>query len=151
MSTITLGILMICSSLFKCKYLKNEKPFLNFLFHLWNLHQIWNTFEKKMIVTANEFPKLQICKEFVKPMSWKHRFRTSFDSQNVNGYQTLLQSAWEHFYHIFGSLWREMTWKISPLLKFEILEVFVNTMAGDENYPIGDSGDLQFPIQMKLS
>ena len=43
-----------------------------------------------------------------------------------------------------------MTCKISPLLKYEILGVFVNTLTHDENYPFGDSGDLQFPIQMQL-
>ena len=34
-----------------------------------------------------------------------------------------------------------MTWKISPLLTFEFLGVFVNTLTADENYPFGDSGD----------
>ena len=45
----------------------------------------------------------------------------------------------------------EMTSKRSPLLKFEILEVFVNTLTDDENYPFGDSGDLQLPSQMQIS
>ena len=44
-----------------------------------------------------------------------------------------------------------MTCKISALLKYEILGVFLNTLTNDENYPFGDSGDLQFPIQMELS
>ena len=39
-----------------------------------------------------------------------------------------------------------MTLKISPLLKFEILGLFVNTLTADEKYPFGDSGDLQFSI-----
>ena len=43
-----------------------------------------------------------------------------------------------------------MTWKLSPLLNFEILGVFVNTLTADENYPFQDSGDLQFSIQMQL-
>ena len=55
----------ICSSLFKCNYLKNKTLFLNFLTHLWNLHQILNIFEKKMIVAANEFPKLNTVKTWV--------------------------------------------------------------------------------------
>ena len=41
--------------------------------------------------------------------------------------------------------------KISPLLNFEMLGVFVNTLTDDENYPFGDSGDLQSCIQMQLS
>ena len=52
---------------------------------------------------------------------------------------------------LFWSLLFEITWKISPLLKYEILGVFVNTLTDDENYPFGDYGDLQFPIQMQLS
>ena len=44
-----------------------------------------------------------------------------------------------------------MTYKISLLWKFEISEVFVNTLTADENYPLGDSKDLQSPIQMQLS
>ena len=56
MRTITFGILRVCSSLLKCNYLKNKKPFLNFLLHLWNFQQILKIFEKKMIVIANVFP-----------------------------------------------------------------------------------------------
>ena len=33
-----------------------------------------------------------------------------------------------------------MICKISPLLKFEILGVFVNTLTADDNYPFGFSG-----------
>ena len=62
-----------------------------------------------------------------------------------------MKSAWEYFNHIFWSVWGEMTWKLSPLLNFKILGVFVNTLTADENYPFGDSRDLQFPIQMELS
>ena len=62
-----------------------------------------------------------------------------------------MKSAWEHFYQIFWSLSTEMTSKISPLLNFEVLDVFVNTLTDDENYPFGDSGDLHFPSQMQIS
>ena len=57
----------ICCSLFKCNYLKKEQPFLNFLFHLWNLRQILNIFEKKLILIANVFPRLQAVKTLVDP------------------------------------------------------------------------------------
>ena len=151
MRIIRLGIMGICSFLFKCNYLKNGKVFLNFLFHLWNLHQILNIFGKKMIVIANVFPKLQTVKEFVKKLARKRRFRNSFDSQNVNGCQTLVKPAWEHFYSIFGSLRREMPWKISLLFKFEILGVFVNTLTADGKYPVWDCENLKFRIQLQLS
>ena len=148
MRTIPLGILGICSSLFKCCYLKNGKRFGNFLFHLWNLHQILNILGKKMIVIVDVFWKLQTVKNLLKPLSRNHRFRTSFNSQRV---PTLAKSASGHFYHIFWSLWWKITWIISPLLNFQILEVFVNTLTDDDYYTFGDSEDLQFPIQMQLS
>ena len=44
-----------------------------------------------------------------------------------------------------------MTPKKSLSLNLEILGVFVNTLTAYENYPFGDSGDLQFPIQIQLS
>ena len=65
MTSILFGIVTICSSLFKCNFLKNEKLFLNFLFLLWNLHQIFNIFKQKMIVIANVFPRLQTVKAWV--------------------------------------------------------------------------------------
>ena len=69
MTSILLGIVRICSSLLKCNYLKNKKLFLRFLFDLRNLHQIFNIFEKKMIVIANVFPRLLSVKDLVRPLS----------------------------------------------------------------------------------
>ena len=37
----------------------------------------------------------------------------------------------------------------SPLLRFEIIEVFVNTLTADDNYPVAGCENLQFPIQIK--
>ena len=44
-----------------------------------------------------------------------------------------------------------MICKISPLFEFEILGVFVNTLATEDTYPVRDCENLQFPIQMELS
>ena len=151
MANILFGIVRISSSLFKCNYLKKEKLFLNFLLHSWNLNQILNIFKKKMILIPNVFLKLQIVNELVKPLSWKGCFRTSLDSQRVNWCQTLLKYSWNYFYHIFWSLWGEMTWKISPLLKLEILGEFVNTLTADDKYPVRDCENFKFPIQRQLS
>ena len=104
-----------------------------------------------MIVIAYLFPKLQNVKELVKPLSRKRRFRTSFDNQLVNVCQTLVKSAWEITYQIFWSLWREITSKMSPLLNFKILGVFVNTLTAKDMYPVGDCENLQFLIHMQLS
>ena len=62
----------------------------------------------------------------VRPLTKQRRVRTSFYSQRVKGFQTLVKSSWENFYHIFSSLWREMIWKISPWFKFDTIVVFVN-------------------------
>ena len=43
-----------------------------------------------------------------------------------------------------------MTWKIFPLLKFQISVVFVNTLTADENYAFEASGDFQFSLQLQL-
>ena len=44
-----------------------------------------------------------------------------------------------------------MSWKISPLLKFEILGVFVKTLTADDKYPNRDCENLELGIQMQLS
>ena len=44
-----------------------------------------------------------------------------------------------------------MIWKISLLLKFEIIAVHVNTLTPDYKGPIRDPENLLFPIQMQLS
>ena len=111
----------ICRSLFKSSYLKNKKRFLGFLFHWWNLHQILNSFKKKKIVIANVFPKLSTVQGLFTPLTIQRRLKTSFYSQQVKRYQNLVKSSWEHFYHIFWSLWGEMIWKISTWLKFDII------------------------------
>ena len=44
-----------------------------------------------------------------------------------------------------------MIWKISPLVKFNISSVFIDTLTADEKYPVWDCEDLPFPIQRQLS
>ena len=120
-TSILFRIVRICRSLLKSSSLKNKKHCLGFLFHLWNLHQISNIFKKKKIVIANVFPKLATVQGLVTPFTIERRLKTSFDSQHVKRYQTLLKSSWEHFYHKFSLLWGEIIWKISPWIKFEFI------------------------------
>ena len=94
---------------------------------------------------------MQTIKDLVRPLSKKHRFRTSFDSQHVKASETLVKSAWKHFYHSFLSLSGEMIWKMSPLLKFEMLGVFVNIVAADDKYPVRDCENLLLAIQRQSS
>ena len=44
-----------------------------------------------------------------------------------------------------------MIWKVSPLVKSEILGVIVNTMTADHKYPFRDCENLPCPIQLILS
>ena len=107
--------------------LKTKKHFLGFLFHLANLHQILNISKKKKIVIANVFPKVATVQGLDTPLNIQRRLKTFFDSQHVKRFQTLVQSSWEHFYHIFSSLWGEVILKTSPWFKFGVIGCFVNT------------------------
>ena len=93
MASILFNIPRICSSQFKCKYLKKEKLFLDFLFHFCNLHQILNAIEKKMMVIANMIPKLETVENFVTPLCRKCRFGTRSDSQHAKVPAILVESA----------------------------------------------------------
>ena len=135
----------------KYNYLKNKKLFPSFLYHWWNLHQILNIFKKKLVVRVNLFRELENVKDLVRPLTKKRCFRRSFDTQHVKGFLTLVKSSWERFYHIFPSPWGKMIWKISLLLKFEMIWVFVNTWTANYKYPVQDCDNFPFPIQMQWS
>ena len=85
------------------------------------------------------------------PLTIQRRLKRSFDSQYVKRFQTLVKSWWEHFYHIFSSIWGEITWKTSPWLNFGTIGLFVNAWIADYKYPVPDFENLPFPIQIQLS
>ena len=114
MTSILFEIVKICRPQFKCKYLSNQKRFLNVLFHFWHLHQILNILEKKMMVIATLFRKLQTVKDLVRPLSKKHRFRMPLDRQHVKGSQTLAKSASDKIHLIFTLLRENIICKTSP-------------------------------------
>ena len=58
-------------------------------------------FEKKMIVIATLFRKLQTVNDLVRQLFKKHLFRNSFDNQHFKESQTLAKYPSEHFHHIF--------------------------------------------------
>ena len=145
-TSILFQIVRIYRSLFKSSYLKNKKHFFGFLFHLCKLHQILNIFKKKKIDIANVFPKLATVQGLVTPLTIQRRLKTSFDSEHVERFQIPGKSSWEHFYHIFSSLWGKIIWKVSPWLKFEIIGLFVNAWTDDYKYPVQDCENLPFPI-----
>ena len=113
--------------------------------------KFWTFSKEWKIVIGNVFPKLAVVQGLVTPLTIQRRLKTSFDSQHVKYFQTLGKSSWEHFYHIFSSLWAEMIWKICPWMKFEIIGLFVKTWTADCKYPVPDCENLRFPIKMQLS
>ena len=110
-----------------------------------------NIFKKNKIVIANVFPKLVTVQGYVTPLTIHRRLKTSFDSQHVKRFETLVKSSWEHFYFIFSSLWGEIIWKTFPWFKFGTIALFANTWTAHYKYPVPDCEKLPFPIQIQLS
>ena len=52
MTNILAEICRISHNNFKRHYLRNKKIFLDFLLHLWNVHEIQSIFKKKMSILA---------------------------------------------------------------------------------------------------
>ena len=57
-----------------------------------------------MIVIPTLFPKFQTVKDLVRPISEKHRLRTTFDSEHVKLSEPLVKSSGEHFIIFFITL-----------------------------------------------
>ena len=130
---------------------EKRKNFSNFLFHFFNLHQIFDILKKKMIVVANVFPKLGNVKILFGPLSKNLRFRTRFDSKHGKVSQILAKSRWERFCHVFSSYFEKVIRKMSSLLLGEVLVVLVNRLTPDGKYPDWDCENTLLSIKMQLS
>ena len=84
-------------------------------------------------------------------MSKKSQFRGPFEKQHGKRSQALLKSASQHFYHIYWSLTKKLSWKKSLLLTCQILGLLVNSLAADEKSPILNRDNLTIPIQMHIT
>ena len=151
MTCILFRMVWICCFRFKWNYLKNEKEFLNFLINFLNLHPILNILKKNMIFIAIAFPKLQTMKGLIRPLSKNRCFTTPFESQHVKRPETLVKSAWEHFYHLVSSFSGKVISKRSLLVMCEILGVVVNILNANDKYPVPDCKNLLLQIQRQLS
>ena len=110
-----------------------------------------NIFKKKMTLIAEVFPNLRSPKNKVRSMSIKSRFKGSFKKQHGKCAQTLFKFAWQNLYHIYWSLWRQLTFKKSLLVICKISRLFPNTLSGDGKYSLLNRDNLTQPIQMQLS
>ena len=61
-------------------------------------------------------------------------FRTQLANERVNGFQTLLKSARNHYYAHFSSIPSQSSCKKSPSVWYEILRLFVNALTADDKY-----------------
>ena len=65
--------------------------------------------------------------------------------------QTLLKSERQHLYHIYWSIWKQLSCKKSVLVIWKILRLFVNTLTANDKYSLLNRDNLTKPIQMQLS
>ena len=84
-------------------------------------------------------------------MSIKSSFKGSFKKQHGKCVQTLLKFAWQNLYHIYWSLWRQLTFKKFLLVICKISRLFPNTLSPDGKYSLLNRDNLTQPIKMQLS
>ena len=104
-----------------------------------------------MTLIADVFPKLPTQKNLVRSMPKNSSFKGSFGKQHGKRAQTLLKFAWQHLYHIYWSLWRQLTFKKFLLVICKISRLFPNTLSADGKYSLLNRDNLTQPIQMQLS
>ena len=61
-------------------------------------------------------------------------FRTPFESQRLQGYQTLLKQPLQHSYQKFPLIQHTFSCKTSLLVRYEILEMFGNMLTARHIY-----------------
>ena len=101
-----------------------------------------NIFKKKMTLIAEVFPKLRSPKNKVRSMSIKSRFKGSFKKQHGKCAQTLFKYAWQKLYHIYWSLWRQLTFKKSLLVIYKISRLFSHTLGAYGKYSLFNRSNL---------
>ena len=129
---------------------ENKKLFGNTFLHFWNVDKILQTSRQKITFIADIFQKLQIPKHVVREMSKKSRFRGPFDKQHGKWDQTVLKSEWHHSYHIYWSMWWQLSSKISLLVRGKILGPFFGKLTTCHKYSRPNRDSLTQPINMQL-
>ena len=104
-----------------------------------------------MALNANVFPKLRTSKNVVRWTSKKCRFRVPFKKQHGKRAQTLFKSERRQFYHIYWSLWRQLSLKKSFLVICKILGLFAHTFTAYDKYSVLNKQYLLHPIHIQLS
>ena len=110
-----------------------------------------NIFKKNMTLIAEVFANLRSPKYKFRSISIKSRFNRCFKKQHGKRAQTVLKSAWQSLYHIYWSLWTQLTFKKSLLVIWKISTLFPNTLSGHGKYSLFNGDNLTQPIQMQVS
>ena len=107
--------------------------------------------KKKMTLISDAFPKLRTQKNLVRSIPKKSPFKGSFAKQHDKSTQILLKFEWQNLYHIYWSLWRELSYRKSLLVICKISRLFPNTLTADGKYSLLNRDNLTQPIQMQVS
>ena len=104
-----------------------------------------------MTLIAEVFSKFRTQQKLVASVPKKSRFKGSFEKQHGKCTQTLLKFAWQNLYHIYRSLWSQLTCKKSLLVICKIPRLFPNTLSADVKYSLLNRDNLTQPIQIQSS
>ena len=104
-----------------------------------------------MILIAEVFPKLWTPKNMVRSMSKKCHLKGSFGKKHGKCAHTLLKCQGQQLYHIYWSLWKQLTCKKSLLGTCKISGLFPNTLSADSKYSLLNRENLMQPIEIQLS
>ena len=121
--------------------------FIAFLKSTWNGEH----FQKKGESSSLSISEITDSKRGGYLSACKPYFRTAFGNQPVNGYQRLLKSARHYYYPIFPSIWDELSWKKSALVRSKILGLFVNTLTAEYTYSCRNMQTFTKQVQTPLS
>ena len=94
----------------------------------------WTFSKKRITLIAELFPKLGTPKNMITSMSKKSSFNGSFGKQHGKDAQSSLKFPWQYLYHIYWSLWIQLTSKKSLLVTCKISRLFPNTLSVDGKY-----------------
>ena len=108
-------------------------------------------FPKKMTLITYLLLRVRPAKNVVRYMCKKFRFRLPFQKEHGKRVSTLLKFEPQHLYHIYSSTGRQLSCKKSPLVIWESLRLFLNTMSAVGKCSFPNRDNLMQPIDMQLS
>ena len=104
-----------------------------------------------MTLIADVIPNLRTRKNRVRSMPKTSRLKGSFKKKHRKCAQRLLKCQGQLLYHIYWSLWRELSYKKSLLVICKMSTLFINTLSVNGKYSLVNRDNLTQPIQMQLS